>query len=182
MWKNGFNRRLVLAGGGAAAWQPRWPGRAPAMAASILPRRSALFSPRQCRRTGDLDPSKSQLQWEDWIMGDMFVGLMHQNPQGDPVPAACESFNTSADGLTFTVKLRPMTGRMACRHAEDYVYSFAASPIQDGGTICFDPVSYCRHSDAVDGKIRPDQIGVRALDSHTLEIKVLFQVPYIDHS
>ena len=72
-------------------------------------------------------------QWEDWIVGDMMVGLMHQDPQGRPIPAACEGFTTSEDGLTHTVRLRehswsdgvPVT-------ADDYVFALRrlADPAQ----------------------------------------------------
>src|ERR1700761_8175508 len=73
MWKKGFNRRLVLAGGGAGAltagrvW-PRPPngGFNPSHADPRAFRRGNAAEP------ATLDPNKSQLQWEDWIMGDMF--------------------------------------------------------------------------------------------------------------
>ena len=71
-------------------------------------------------------------------MGDMMVGLMHQNAAGTPIPCACESYSASADGLTYTIKLRdhkwsdgtPVT-------ADDYVFSFRriANP-KTGGAIC----------------------------------------------
>src|SRR4030095_14039950 len=72
-----------------------------------------------------LDPHKATTIWEDWIMGALFVGLMHQDAKGKPTPQACESLTTPADGLIFTLKLRehnwsdgtPVT-------ADDYVFSF----------------------------------------------------------
>ena len=33
---------------------------------------------------------------------------------------------------------------------------------------------------AAEGKVRPDQVGVRAVDTRTLEIQLLYQTPYID--
>ena len=46
-----------------------------------------------------LDPHKATTVWEDWIMGDMFVGLMHQDIKGDPAPQACESVTASDENV-----------------------------------------------------------------------------------
>ena len=72
-----------------------------------------------------LDPHKAQGQWENNIIGDMFVGLMTEDSAANAVPGAAESYTASADGLVYTFKIRdhawsdgvPVT-------AHDYVYSF----------------------------------------------------------
>ena len=72
-----------------------------------------------------LDPHKASGNWENNIIGDMFVGLMTDAADGGAMPGTAESFAVSADGLTYTFKLRdhvwsdgtPVT-------AHDYVYSF----------------------------------------------------------
>ncbi|HWU55960.1 MAG TPA: peptide ABC transporter substrate-binding protein [Rhizomicrobium sp.] len=130
-----------------------------------------------------LDPHKATTVWEDWIMGDMFVGLMHQNVNGDPIPQACETLTTSEDGLTFTIKLRdhvwsdgvPVT-------ADDYVFSFRriANPKTAAQYVSIlYPIRNMQQ--AAEGKVPPADIGVRALDSRTLQIEVQYQTPYINH-
>ena len=71
-----------------------------------------------------LDPHLLVTQWEDWIVGDMMVGLMHQDAAANPIPCAATGLTTSADGLTHTVRLRPHVwsdGRPVA--ADDYVFS-----------------------------------------------------------
>ena len=72
-----------------------------------------------------LDPHKAQGQWEYNIIGDMFIGLMTEDPAGNATYGAAESYTESADGLTYTFKIRdhvwsdgvPVT-------AHDFVFSF----------------------------------------------------------
>jgi len=141
--------------------------------------------PRTLRRGNasepeSLDPHKMAGQWEDNIAGDMMVGLMHQDPQGRPIPCACESVSRSPDGQTLTFRLRDhlwSDGRPVT--AEDYVFSFRR--IVDPKTAAqYVAMLYPIHNvqEAASGKVPPDQIGVRALDARTLEIRLIYQMPY----
>src|ERR1700741_4468139 len=53
-----------------------------------------------------LDPHKAQGQWENNVIGDMFVGLMTEDAAANAVPGAAESYSVSADGLTYRFKIR----------------------------------------------------------------------------
>jgi oligopeptide transport system substrate-binding protein len=175
-----WNRRLALAGGAALAAG----GGYLALRPNSLSRRDPYVLMRgNSAEPTTLDPHKATTIWEDWIMGDLFVGLMHQNAKGEPIPQACESLATSADGLTFTLKLRehnwsdgtPVT-------ADDYVFSFRR--IADPKTAAqyvsiLYPIRNMQR--AAEGKVKPDEIGVKALDERTLQIEVAFQTPYINH-
>ena len=181
--KKQWSRRLTLAGGAAAAF---------GLGAYAFRRPGGTGfdwskgDPRILRRGNDaepttLDPHKAANIWEDWIIGDMMVGLMHQDAKGDPIPCACEGYSASADGLTYTIRLRehlwsdgvPVT-------ADDYVFSFRR--IADPRTaaqyvsILFPIVNM---EAAAAGKVPPEAVGVRALDARTLEMRFNFQVPYI---
>ena len=46
-----------------------------------------------------LDPHKSSAQWEDIIIGDMFIGLTTDGPDARPQPGMATSWETSPDGL-----------------------------------------------------------------------------------
>ncbi len=177
-----WNRRLVTAGGVAAALGAGY------FAFRGPPGGGFTFASGDARilRRGNgsepetLDPHKMAGQWEDNIAGDMMVGLMHQDPQGRPIPCACESVSRSPDGLTLTFHLRdhlwsdgkPVT-------AEDYVFSYRR--IVDPKTAAqYVAMLYPIHNvqEAASGKVPPDQIGVRALDARTLEIRLIYQMPY----
>lgn len=177
-----WNRRLALAGGAALAATGYFAFRRPSGSGFNL----SKDDPHILRRGNSaeptsLDPHKAMTVWEDWIMGDLFVGLMHQDAKGDPVPQACESVTASADGLTFTIRLRdhvwsdgvPVT-------AEDYVFSFRR--IADPKTTAqYVTLLYAIRNmqQAAEGKVPTDQIGVRALDARTFQIEVTYQVPYM---
>lgn len=169
---------------GCAAWAAfRRPAAAPGTSGLKLPR----DLPRTLRRGNGaepqtLDPHKAVTQWDDWIMGDMFVGLMHQDAAANPIPCAATGFTTSEDGLTHTIHLRdhlwsdgvPVT-------ADDYVFSLRR--IADPKTAAqYVSILYpiVNMEEASSGKLPPDSIGVRAVDARTLEIRTRYQTPYIE--
>jgi len=180
-----WNRRLALAGGAALAAGTGYlalPKRGGGHGFNLSHADPHILVRGNSAEPTTLDPHKATTIWEDWIMGDMFVGLMHQNAKADPVPQACESVTVSDDGLTFTIKLRehvwsdgvPVT-------ADDYVFSFRR--IADPKTAAqyvsiLYPIRNMRL--AAEGKVKPEEIGVKALDSRTLQIEMLYQTPYIN--
>jgi oligopeptide transport system substrate-binding protein len=178
-----WNRRLALAGGTALAAGGYLALRRPSGSGVNLSHNDPHILMRgNSAEPTTLDPHKATSVWEDWIMGDLFVGLMHQDIKGDPVPQACEKLVVSDDGLTFTITLRdhvwsdgvPVT-------AEDYVFSFRR--IADPKTAAqYVSILYPIRNmqQAAEGKVKPEEIGVKALDSHTLQIQVQYQTPYIN--
>jgi oligopeptide transport system substrate-binding protein len=56
-----------------------------------------------------LDPHKASGTWENNIIGDMFLGLFTDDPDGAPIPGMAESWDVSEDGLTWTFTLREAT-------------------------------------------------------------------------
>lgn len=55
---------------------------------------------------GTLDPQKHSGDWSDWIVGDLFEGLVAEDASGNPVPGQAQSWTVSPDGLTYSFKLR----------------------------------------------------------------------------
>jgi oligopeptide transport system substrate-binding protein len=179
-----WNRRLMLAGGGAAALGfGYFAFRRPAGTGFNL----SKASPRVLHRGNaaeptTLDPPKSTTSWEDWIIGDLMIGLMHHDAAGNPIPCACESYHASADGLTYTIRLRehnwsdgtPVT-------ADDYVFSLRRIGEPKTASQYVPLLYFIKNMQAVaEGKASPEEVGVRAIDRHTLEIQALYQVPYMD--
>jgi oligopeptide transport system substrate-binding protein len=179
-----WNRRLALGGGvAAAAGGAIWAGQRDGRGTNLSHGDPRILMRGNSAEPTSLDPHKATTIWEDWVMGDLFVGLMHQDIKGNPIPQACESITTSEDGLTFTVRLRdhvwsdgtPVT-------ADDYVYSFRriANPKTAAQYVSIlYPIRNMQR--AAEGNAHPDEVGVRALDPRTLQIEVLYQTPYIDH-
>lgn len=128
-----------------------------------------------------LDPQLASTQYENNVIGDMFLGLMTEDAHGNPVPGAATSFSASDDGLTYTFKLRDHAwsdGKPVTAH--DYVFSYRR--LLDPKTAAqFAAILYpIRNAEAVNGgKLPVEALGVRALDARTLEIRFSIVVPYV---
>ncbi|HUL83253.1 MAG TPA: peptide ABC transporter substrate-binding protein [Gammaproteobacteria bacterium] len=128
-----------------------------------------------------LDPQRGQDIPSSNVARDVFEGLVDEAPNGDPVPGAAESWTMSDDGKTYRFKLRrdgrwsngdPVTAsdfvyglRRGVDPATASAYSFILSPIVNADEITA-------------GHLKPSELGVRALDDHTLEIVLKNPTPY----
>jgi oligopeptide transport system substrate-binding protein len=128
-----------------------------------------------------LDPHLASTQYENNIVGDMFLGLMTEDARGNAVPGAALGFTSSANGLVYTFSLREHSwsdGTPVTAH--DYVFSYRR--MLDPKTAAqFAAMLYpIVNAQAVNaGKLPPHELGVRALDDHTLEIRFNIQIPYV---
>ena len=129
-----------------------------------------------------LDPHRYNLNLEEKILADLFEGLTAHDADGRIVPGAAESWTTSEDGLIWTFRLRedarwsddvPVT-------AADFVFSFRR--LLDPATAA--SLAYFLY--AIDGaaavnagKAPVDELAVRALDTHTLEIRLTEPFPFL---
>jgi oligopeptide transport system substrate-binding protein len=179
--RSGFSRRALLGGGAVVADVG---GAAFSLGGGAM-RHTTSDAKTLNRGNGaepdTLDPQKIQLSWENNIAGDMFLGLMTEDAHGQPTYGAAVSMIESADGLTYTFKLRdhdwsdgvPVT-------ADDFVFSFRR--ILDPKTAApYASLLYpIKNAQAVNGgKMPGTALGVRAVDSHTLEMTFEYQVPYL---
>jgi oligopeptide transport system substrate-binding protein len=128
-----------------------------------------------------LDPQKIQSDWENNVVGDMFMGLMTEDAAANPVPGAALGFTKSADGLTYTFKLRPHNWSDGTPvTADDFVFSYRR--ILDPKTAAqYASLLYpIKNAQAVNGgKMPVTALGVRAVDPMTLEMRFEFDVPYL---
>ncbi len=176
------SRRVVMGAGAAAALAG---GTALALREAPLAARRAGDAKTLNRGNGaepdSLDPHKAQGNWENNIIGDLFLGLMTEDAAGNSIFGAAENYRASADGLTYTLKLRDHTwsdGRPVT--ADDFVFSLRR--VLDPKTASqYASILYpIRNAEPVNAGKQPlEQLGVRALDPRTLEIAFDFQVPYI---
>ncbi len=128
-----------------------------------------------------LDPHYASGTWENYIIGDMFMGLTTYAADGKLLPGLAESWKISADGKVYTFKLRsglvwsdgkPIT-------AQDFLFSLRR---------IMDPKTASRYAfilypiknapEINKGELSVDMLGVKAINSSTLEITLLNSVPY----
>ena len=129
-----------------------------------------------------LDPHRYNLRLEQTILGDLFEGLTTVDAEGRIVPGAAERWETSDDGLTWTFYLRGgarwSDGKPVTAH--DFVFSLRR--LLDPATAA--SLAYFLYpvvnAEAVNtGKVPPDALGVRALDDHSLEIRLEMPFPFL---
>jgi oligopeptide transport system substrate-binding protein len=121
-----------------------------------------------------LDPALAESVGANNLIRDLFEGLTASNNEGKIVPGVAESWKQT-DATTWVFKLRknalwsngdPVT-------AEDFVYGWqrfvspkTASPYANTyGTFLLNGLEITQ------GKKQPSELGVKALDKHTLEVK-----------
>ena len=128
-----------------------------------------------------VDPHKAAGRWENDVIGDMFIGLFTDAPDGTPTYGMATSHTVSEDGLIWTFELReaqwsdgtPVT-------AADFEFAFQR--ILDPNTIAqYASLLYpIQNAQAVNaGDLPKEEVGVRAIDADTLEITLEYPAPYL---
>jgi oligopeptide transport system substrate-binding protein len=128
-----------------------------------------------------LDPHKTSTVYEANILRDLFTGLVAHDAGGNIIAGAAESWTVSEDGLVYTFHLRkddvwsdgtPVT-------AGDFVFSFQRLQRPDTAAeyaYMLYPVKGAEAVNKSGGK--PEDMGVKAIDDHTLEITLNAPTPY----
>ncbi|MGV6848752.1 MAG: peptide ABC transporter substrate-binding protein [Marinibacterium sp.] len=117
------------------------------------------------------------------IVRDLFEGLLNQDENGNLVPGVAESFSSNDDNTVYTFKLRdnarwsngdPVT-------AGDFVYAWrrAASPELASPYQWFIELMSIDNAGAIIKGDKPvEDLGVKAIDDHTLEVTLSQPLPY----
>ena len=122
-----------------------------------------------------LDPHKSEGVPASNILRDLFEGLTSEAPNGDVIPGAAESWEISADGLVYTFKLRP-AARWSNGDpvtAADFAYGLKRSvdpKTLSRYTAILKPIANAEQ--VANGEQPVDALGVQAVDTHTLQIRL----------
>src|SRR5688572_2033169 len=132
---------------------------------------------------GSIDPHHASGDWENRILGDYIEGLVAEDALADAIPGQAESWDISADGLTYTFHLRDgikWTDGEPVK-ASDFEYAFRR---------LFNPATaadyaYLQYpikggSEIADGSMPVDSadFGVKSIDDKTLEITLEGPTPY----
>ncbi|WP_119272593.1 peptide ABC transporter substrate-binding protein [Taklimakanibacter deserti] len=128
-----------------------------------------------------LDPHKTSTVNEAHILRDMFSGLVMQDAKAELIPGAATSWTISDDGKVYTFKLRegatwsngdPVT-------ADDFVYSFRRLEQPETKAEYASMMYVVKNAKEInEGKMKPEELGVRAVDANTFEVTLNAPVPY----
>lgn len=128
-----------------------------------------------------LDPHKATGTWENNILGNMFIGLVAEDPRAKPMPGMAERWETTADGLTWTFYLRRATwsdGEACDAHDFEFAFRRILNPanLAEYASLLY-PI---KNAQAVNnGELPPERVGVTAVDDLTLEIQLEHPAPYL---
>lgn len=128
-----------------------------------------------------LDPHQARSVPAANVLRDLYEGLISIAPAGEIEPGGAESWQISDDRQTYTFKLRndarwsngePVT-------AGDYVYALRRSvDPATGSPYAQLHAPIVNATDVIAGDKPPETLGVKALDDHTLEIRLKAVTPY----
>ncbi|MFV0560133.1 MAG: peptide ABC transporter substrate-binding protein [Enterococcus sp.] len=133
--------------------------------------------------TADLSVATDTISFT--ALNNVYEGIYRLDEDSNPQPAgASEMAEVSEDGLTYTIKLRedakwsngdPVT-------AQDYVYGWQRTV--DPATASeyaylFESVENA--ADITAGDKKPEELGIKAVNDHELEIKLTKQTPYFKY-
>ncbi len=130
-----------------------------------------------------LDPQLNQDTSGFHVIRDLFEGLLSQDASGNLVPGVATHFVASDDNTTYTFVLRgdarwsngdPVT-------AHDFVYAWrrAVDPATASPYGWYlELTRIVNAADILAGEKEAADLGVRAVDDHTLEVRLLSPLPY----
>jgi oligopeptide transport system substrate-binding protein len=143
-------------------------------------------TPGVLRRTSgaeppSLDPTLGSGTMAAPMLSDMVEGLVARTPAIRPAPGAAESWTVSADGLTYTFRLRPdlRWSDGTPLTATDFVYSYRR--LLDPATAATTAGLFLMLENAREITQRakpPDALGVAAPDARTVVFRLATPAPY----
>jgi oligopeptide transport system substrate-binding protein len=160
----------------------------PALAAGTAPNGAPLaddqtFTYRVLDEHSSVDPQIVEDVSGSEIVRDLFEGLYNQDADGNLVPGVALSHTVSDDKLTYTFTLRPEAkwsdGTPVT--AGDFVYGWqrladpeTASPYQ----WFVEVMGLANAGPVMAGEAPLEDLGVKAIDDHTLEVTLASPLPY----
>ena len=128
-----------------------------------------------------LDPHKTSTVEEANILRDLFMGLVTEDPNGETIPGAAESWTVSPDGLVYTFKLRKndVWSDGTPVKASDFVYAWRRLLDPKTGSEYASMGFPLKNAEGLNtGKAKPEDLGVKAVDDYTLEATLKGPTPY----
>lgn len=128
-----------------------------------------------------LDQHKTSTVYEARILRDMYEGLVAYDSAGQIIPGVATEWSVSDDGKVYTFKLRDnakwSNGDPVL--AGDFEYSLRRIMTPETGAKYANVLYPIKNAEAVNkGDAKPEELGVKAVDDHTLEIALESPTPY----
>jgi oligopeptide transport system substrate-binding protein len=158
-----------------------------ALAAALVLSAAAAAAPAVIRQgtaadPPSLDPSVAAGSLAAPVITDLFVGLVTRDAASRPIPGCAESWQVSADGRTWTFRLRPALrwSDGTALTAEDFVWSFRRLVTPSTGSLLPGLFFFISGAEAVFRQQAPaDTLGVTAPDARTVVLRLDHPVPYL---
>ena len=129
-----------------------------------------------------LDPQLTNDVPGQRIADDLFEGLTTIDIDGKATAGVASSWETSADGLTWIFHLRPQArwSNGEALTAGDFVYAWRREVDPKTGARSAQGLAPIEHAlEIANGAAPVDQLGVAALDAHTLKVHLAGPIPYL---
>ena len=129
------------------------------------------------------DPQMVEDVSGSYFVRDLFEGLMNQDADGNLIPGVATGYTTNEakDVYTFTLRdnARWSDGNPVTAHDFVYAWRRLADPATASPYSWFADIMALENVGAVmSGESPPEALGVRALDNHTLEVRLTASLPY----
>lgn len=130
------------------------------------------------------DPHKTEGVPEAQVSYQLLEGLVTKDSAGEVIPGVAETWTNSDDFKTWTFKLRKDAKWSNGDPVTAHDFEFSLKRLGDPKTAS-PYASYLNYlqvenaQDIIDAKKAPSELGVKALDDYTLEIKLSNPVPYL---
>jgi oligopeptide transport system substrate-binding protein len=128
-----------------------------------------------------LDPHKTSTVEEFNILNDLFEGLTTSSQDGNAMPGVATEWTASADGKVYTFKLRKeaVWSDGAPVVAGDFVYAWRRLLTPATGAEYASMGYPILNAEAIaKGEKKPEELGAKAIDDHTLEVTLKGPTPY----
>ena len=117
------------------------------------------------------------------VLRSLFEGLYNEGPTGELVPGVATSYDLSDDKTVYTFHLRPeaMWSNGDPVTAGDFVYAWKrlANPeFASEYAWYLELMQVVNAKQIIAGEMPVDELGVKAIDDHTLEVTILAPLPY----
>ncbi|HHP5405906.1 TPA: peptide ABC transporter substrate-binding protein [Aeromonas veronii] len=161
---------------------PAWAAQVPA-GTKLLPDAQQIYVTNIGTEPTTIDPQLVEETAGSAIVNDLFEGLYELDNTGKIKPAGAVSYEVDKTGTIYTFKLRPeakwSNGEPVT--AADYVYGWqrAADPKTASNYAWFiELTGVVNASEVTQGKKSPSELGIKALDDHTLQVTLKNPVPF----
>ena len=129
------------------------------------------------------DPQMVEDVSGSYFVRDLFEGLMNQDADGNLIPGVATGYTTNEakDVYTFTLRNNASWSDGNPVTAHDFVYAWRrlADPATGSPYSWFADIMALENVGAVmSGESPPEALGIRALDNHTLEVRLTASLPY----